>query len=156
MCQICNLKTIKPSRWIVVSSNILAFLLFTDATPDDYDRSLACCGWLLTAFSWLLVALTFPMSLCVCMKVSTRRAGISLQEAGGWYSPKNSRGRGGVCVCVCVRACVCVCVCVYVYVCVYVCACVRGCVGVYVRVRVPVCVFVCVCICVCVFVCVCV
>lgn len=37
---------------------------------DESSKSnLACCAWLLTAFSWFLVALTFPLSLCVCMKV---------------------------------------------------------------------------------------
>jgi hypothetical protein len=29
------------------------------------------CGWLLTAFSWLIVIVTLPFSLCVCFKVSS-------------------------------------------------------------------------------------
>ncbi|CAD5114791.1 DgyrCDS3834 [Dimorphilus gyrociliatus] len=36
---------------------------------DDSKEGLGCCGWLLTLFSWLLVFVTFPLSLCVCMKV---------------------------------------------------------------------------------------
>ena len=29
------------------------------------------CGWLLTAFSWAIVIVTLPFSLCVCFKVET-------------------------------------------------------------------------------------
>jgi hypothetical protein len=27
------------------------------------------CGWILTVLSWVLIGLTFPISLCVCLKV---------------------------------------------------------------------------------------
>ncbi|ELU10940.1 hypothetical protein CAPTEDRAFT_172850 [Capitella teleta] len=36
---------------------------------DENSDGLGCCGWLLTIFSWCVVCLTFPLSLCVCMKV---------------------------------------------------------------------------------------
>jgi len=38
---------------------------------DSAPEGLGCCGWLLTLFSWLVVVMTFPLSLCVCMKVVT-------------------------------------------------------------------------------------
>ena len=37
---------------------------------DDNSEGLGCCGWVLTLFSWIIVVITFPLSLCVCMKVS--------------------------------------------------------------------------------------
>lgn len=36
---------------------------------DDTADGMGCCGWLLTICSWFLVVITFPLSLCVCMKV---------------------------------------------------------------------------------------
>jgi len=36
---------------------------------DDTSEGLGFCGWMLTVISWILVILTFPLSLCVCMKV---------------------------------------------------------------------------------------
>lgn len=36
---------------------------------EDTDVGLGICGWLLTAFSWLIVIVTLPFSLCVCFKV---------------------------------------------------------------------------------------
>jgi len=36
---------------------------------DENKPSFGFCDWALTALSWLLVVMTFPMSLCVCMKV---------------------------------------------------------------------------------------
>ena len=31
---------------------------------------IGCCGWMLTLLSWLMVLFTFPLSLCVCLKVN--------------------------------------------------------------------------------------
>ncbi|XP_064650286.1 band 7 protein AGAP004871-like isoform X8 [Lineus longissimus] len=36
---------------------------------DRAVEGLGCCGWILTIISWLMVGLTFPFSLCVCLKV---------------------------------------------------------------------------------------
>merc|ERR1719278_1545153 len=35
----------------------------------DNDVGIGICGWLLTAFSWTIVIVTLPFSLCVCFKV---------------------------------------------------------------------------------------
>ena len=43
------------------------FLLLFSA--EDSDIGLGICGWLLTAFSWAIVIVTLPFSLCVCFKV---------------------------------------------------------------------------------------
>jgi len=39
-----------------------------DAAHDN-DVGIGICGWLLTAFSWAIVIVTLPFSLCVCFKV---------------------------------------------------------------------------------------
>lgn len=36
---------------------------------EKNSSGLGFCGWVLTIFSWILVMLTFPMSLCICLKV---------------------------------------------------------------------------------------
>ena len=41
-------------------------LLFS---ADEVDVGIGVCGWLLTAFSWLIVIVTLPFSLFVCFKV---------------------------------------------------------------------------------------
>jgi hypothetical protein len=38
-------------------------------SAGDSDVGIGVCGWLLTAFSWLIVIVTLPFSLCVCFKV---------------------------------------------------------------------------------------
>jgi len=38
-------------------------------TSDESENGIGLCGWLLTAISWGLVAVTLPFSLCVCFKV---------------------------------------------------------------------------------------
>ena len=43
------------------------FFLFS---AHDSDVGIGICGWLLTAFSWAIVIVTLPFSLCVCFKVS--------------------------------------------------------------------------------------
>lgn len=40
-----------------------------NAYHADTSSGLGFCGWMLTIFSWILVMLTFPYSLCVCLKV---------------------------------------------------------------------------------------
>ena len=35
---------------------------------EDGDAGGACCGILLTICSYILIAITFPFSLCVCIK----------------------------------------------------------------------------------------
>lgn len=45
------------------------------ASANDFSRTnegdigIGICGWLLTAFSWVIVIVTLPFSLCVCFKV---------------------------------------------------------------------------------------
>jgi len=39
------------------------------ALTHDNDVGIGICGWLLTAFSWAIVIVTLPFSLCVCFKV---------------------------------------------------------------------------------------
>lgn len=36
---------------------------------EDTKQGLGGCGWTLTLLSWFLVGLTFPFSLCMCLKV---------------------------------------------------------------------------------------
>ncbi|CAD5118633.1 DgyrCDS7321 [Dimorphilus gyrociliatus] len=36
---------------------------------DESTDGLGICGWVLTIFAWFLALVTFPLSLCVCMKV---------------------------------------------------------------------------------------
>ena len=45
-----------------------SFSLFLVA--HDNDVGIGICGWLLTAFSWAIVIVTLPFSLCVCFKVN--------------------------------------------------------------------------------------
>merc|ERR1719210_1323566 len=40
-----------------------------DEGDDTTAQGIGFCGWGLTLFSWIVVILTFPLSLCVCMKV---------------------------------------------------------------------------------------
>jgi hypothetical protein len=55
---------------IVYVCNISYVLLtaYIISADDGYD-GIGICGWLLTAVSWGLVAVTLPFSLCVCFKV---------------------------------------------------------------------------------------
>ena len=50
------------------------FLLFAHTftlsiLANEGDIGIGICGWLLTAFSWVIVIVTLPFSLCVCFKV---------------------------------------------------------------------------------------
>ena len=49
------------------NNNSNKYILFS---AGDSDVGIGVCGWLLTAFSWLIVIVTLPFSLCVCFKVS--------------------------------------------------------------------------------------
>ena len=45
------------------------------AVSEDYNpEPLGLCGWILTVLSYVLVVLTFPFSLCVCLKVWPARS----------------------------------------------------------------------------------
>ena len=46
----------------------LRSVLDENHAPDDGD--FGACGWALIVFSYILVALTFPVSLWMCIKVS--------------------------------------------------------------------------------------
>ena len=61
-------KNIKSTQKILMLNIFL--LLFLSA--DESDSGIGLCGWLLTAISWGLVAVTLPFSLCVCFKVRHR------------------------------------------------------------------------------------
>jgi len=36
---------------------------------EELTPGLGGCGWTLTIISWLLIGITFPVSLCICLKV---------------------------------------------------------------------------------------
>jgi hypothetical protein len=38
-------------------------------TASGYDDGMGLCGWLLAFMSWMIVVLTFPFSICFCLKV---------------------------------------------------------------------------------------
>jgi len=40
------------------------------STVDEESQGFGCCGWFLTVVSWFLIGVTFPFSLCVCLRVS--------------------------------------------------------------------------------------
>uniref|UniRef100_A0A915JVH0 Band 7 domain-containing protein n=1 Tax=Romanomermis culicivorax TaxID=13658 RepID=A0A915JVH0_ROMCU len=40
-----------------------------DADPETYDEGMGVCGWILTFISMFIVILTFPLSICFCLKV---------------------------------------------------------------------------------------
>jgi len=40
-----------------------------DYDAQENEMGIGICGWLLTAFSWAIVIVTLPFSLCVCFKV---------------------------------------------------------------------------------------
>ena len=44
---------------------------FVSFTAQENEMGIGICGWLLTAFSWAIVIVTLPFSLCVCSKVET-------------------------------------------------------------------------------------
>ena len=76
---ICNLKMISKKSSMTSTSFYMALTLSLilyiptgpGYTPSERDpnEGLGCCVYLLTWFSWLLVILTFPLSLCVTIKV---------------------------------------------------------------------------------------
>ncbi|XGW35703.1 hypothetical protein V3C99_019136 [Haemonchus contortus] len=62
-------------QWVTPSSNqaVVAVsnsnLMFTKDVPPDYETIGTIFGYALVALSWLLIILTFPFSMCVCLKV---------------------------------------------------------------------------------------
>ena len=88
---ICLYEDMQTERWEVYSmffSKTWFFLLLFSA--EDSDIGLGICGWLLTAFSWAIVIVTLPFSLCVCFKV--RNALVFSSQGslrgGGWGRPR--------------------------------------------------------------------
>ena len=45
------------------------YISLLSLTANEGDIGIGICGWLLTAFSWVIVIVTLPFSLCVCFKV---------------------------------------------------------------------------------------
>ena len=59
-------KEITMAQEKVVRSLQLFFFL----VAQDNNVGIGICGWPLTAFSWAIVIVTLPFSLCVCFKVN--------------------------------------------------------------------------------------
>ena len=38
-------------------------------STDADETSIGCCGWLLTLVSYIVVVVSFPLSLCFCLKI---------------------------------------------------------------------------------------
>ena len=47
----------------------LWFLVVLTEDQEELTPGLGGCGWTLTIISWLLIGMTFPVSLCICLKV---------------------------------------------------------------------------------------
>jgi len=58
--------TLATTSWAQVS---LEFTLQTCFSAETYDEGMGVCGWILTFLSMLIVLLTFPLSICFCLKV---------------------------------------------------------------------------------------
>ncbi|CAJ0609648.1 unnamed protein product [Cylicocyclus nassatus] len=52
-------------QWVTPSSNQVS----SQDVPPDYETIGTIFGYALVALSWLLIILTFPFSMCVCLKV---------------------------------------------------------------------------------------
>uniref|UniRef100_A0A915L8Z9 Band 7 domain-containing protein n=1 Tax=Romanomermis culicivorax TaxID=13658 RepID=A0A915L8Z9_ROMCU len=50
---------------VIFTQNILTFPKFSAVIEED----VGVCGWILTILSWILIAITFPFSMCFCLKV---------------------------------------------------------------------------------------
>jgi len=46
---------------------------------ENVSNSMHGCGAILAFFSWVLVALTFPLSLCICIKVTAKYTLYNIQ-----------------------------------------------------------------------------
>jgi len=44
--------------------------MFVCEASDGDTGTCGCCGYILIALSWILIILTFPFSLMLCMKVN--------------------------------------------------------------------------------------
>ena len=49
------------------------FYPISGASPHKTSNGIGPCGWILVLASYLLVFITFPVSLCLCFKVSIYR-----------------------------------------------------------------------------------
>merc|ERR1712184_131437 len=63
------------------------------ALTHDNEMGIGICGWLLTAFSWAIVIVTLPFSLCVCFKVVQEYERAVIFRIGRLL-PGGSRGPG--------------------------------------------------------------
>jgi len=52
-------------------------------TVDETSTGFGCCGWFLTVVSWFLIGVTFPFSLCVCLRVSRTVPSSSSSSSSG-------------------------------------------------------------------------
>ncbi|KAH3798918.1 hypothetical protein DPMN_152522 [Dreissena polymorpha] len=59
----------KFSSCFTASSPFPEILLTILFSADDNTDGAGCCGWLLYAFSLLLIVVTLPFSLVLCIKV---------------------------------------------------------------------------------------
>ena len=50
-----------------ILSILFYYFLFLDR--GDGESHIGCCGYILMLLSWLLIIVTFPFSLCLCIKV---------------------------------------------------------------------------------------
>lgn len=54
-----------PRQFCYVIIYINAFFFISATVNED----IGVCGWILTVLSWIVIALTCPFSLCLCLKV---------------------------------------------------------------------------------------
>lgn len=46
---------------------------FLQDVPPDYETIGTIFGYALVVLSWILIIITFPFSMCVCLKVRTQK-----------------------------------------------------------------------------------
>ena len=61
-------------------------------TVNEESTGFGCCGWFLTVISWFLIGVTFPFSLCVCLRVSATELLCSVRVVRGWIDPSAALG----------------------------------------------------------------
>lgn len=70
---------------------------------DDKDSSTEqcnCCGYILIAVSWIIIILTFPLSLCLCIKVVQEYERAVIFRLGR-IAPGGAKGPGLFCIIPC-------------------------------------------------------
>jgi len=60
-------------------------------TVNEESTGFGCCGWFLTVISWFLIGVTFPFSLCVCLRVSATEL-YAVRVVRGWIDPSAALG----------------------------------------------------------------